>query len=1393
MANYVPIRRTFTPFSDTDEVQDEDFEYWSRLASLPSKRQTWEQILRHRLVVILGEARSGKTEEFRQQARCLRAAGKSAFFIRLDELATAQLEDSIDVDAATLRGWLAGSEEGYFFLDAVDEARLLNATALRTAIARVRRELGPMASRIHVLVSSRISDWMSQSVRDVFTQLGHSSQLGTGEAVPPAYQIDPLERDAVIEIADKAHHVRDRIAFWRAVEEGGYEPYARRPGDLEWLVARWNQTGTLGSLAELTEAAILQRLSETNDAYITAGAVLPAERLLASVRTLAAASVLSGRPQILAEGGAPEPTLVNAAEVLDELDRLQVRRVLGTALFDVASLGRVRFHHRAVREYLAAAWVEHEIAEGLPVANAINLFVAMPFGERVLIRSRRGVLCWLATFNADVRDYVIRHFPEMVMFEGDPTRWAQPEAIEAFERYLERLAGGFWQDWWNDAIEYARVAAVLPAAVLDRVITCYADHPAVLAKLFTIIAHGRKGECAASVYRICADATFAPRVRTNALWALQDIATTEQRDRIRADLVAGKLWDSGARAAALACVGLDRLSREELSTIFKTAPPAPPRQSDPLLDLISRTLLRELDHAATMKLLAALYDSIPEHRPEEIGTKYGDERTAFAWLLEAFVEVFQRAVTTFPSNAEEIPSGLVQAALLVEALHHTEFLDSDDLRALRHGISRNPQLRRTIAKAIGLHAQRPYSRLTGIGGIIRLDASDREWVITAAMDASLQQEEREVWFHAALELTYATSRGARLRQDLAKLVNGPDADSRKRRIASDRAKHIKGLCARREFHRIENKRRIEERERNRAWAASLETVRPQVADGSHIGALVELVNCARRHGCDFETIDPEVVRADLDAALVEAFKQGMERAYKVIAPPDWGKYIGTNEVPWTALIGLSSACYAFRAGLDEANASEVDVVKAMHFAAWSLQGPRQWMLEATQRYTAAIANDLMPVIEAELTYSGGNDPIPRFFHMALRCGVALKTLVLDRALQLLCEGRIAEPGRQRLVASELHGHVGAAEVVASIARDRLEAAVGTNSPTIPAFWLQEWLRHDVPGAWAWARAQTPGAFADEAALALAFATAVGDFEAWAKDLPSTPEVEDALKAMFRFVVASFPFEHPDTLSDKPIDHFVNRVPGVLASLRTPRAHAALRDLADDHAGSHAGHWLRSVADNVAAEVAERAAIIKPLELRSTYDVFTRDAQSEAELLQQVESALEEVRRRLEVGPYSDRGLFHPGMDESLLQKFLAARLDDAPVKRFKARYRPSRESEVDLGNKPDIEVTAAAGRVPVEVKPVDKDRYSANDLIATLRNQLLEKYLARGGSRHGALVVFKLEEKTWEIPGGPRRGSFGDLIGYLKHEAEQLRINDPRVGRLVVIGIDCTVPVLGQK
>ncbi|CAK0760204.1 hypothetical protein CCP1ISM_9980001 [Azospirillaceae bacterium] len=82
-----------------DEVSDQELPDRATrrlLAGIKGNVIGWDALLQHPWVVVLGEAGTGKTTEFRRRAEILNAAGRHAFFCRIEDLAVDGLEHAID-------------------------------------------------------------------------------------------------------------------------------------------------------------------------------------------------------------------------------------------------------------------------------------------------------------------------------------------------------------------------------------------------------------------------------------------------------------------------------------------------------------------------------------------------------------------------------------------------------------------------------------------------------------------------------------------------------------------------------------------------------------------------------------------------------------------------------------------------------------------------------------------------------------------------------------------------------------------------------------------------------------------------------------------------------------------------------------------------------------------------------------------------------------------------------------------------------------------------------------------------------------------------------------------------------------------------------------------------
>ena len=327
------LHRTFLVATrDSQETEEAD---WRRWAGKPKDDLIWAQILLDRVVVVLGEPGMGKSWEFEDHAERDVKAGKTSFFLPLNFIAeNKDVALSLDFDRRdAFDEWMTTGGPARFYLDAVDEARLVNDAALLGALRLIVAKLHAHLADASFVISSRIADWQIDAVRDsvdssIVAPLNHvlsrakralhptsgggdqppgapgakaTEVLETEEEVAPqevkAYLLAPLSIIEAKRLA-AAHGASPANDFWREVEEGDYQRLARRPRDLEWMAKRWMsaEPRSSGSFFELLEYSITQHLSEKNDHYVSTHMLMSQDDLRVGSEALAAASVFCDRP-----------------------------------------------------------------------------------------------------------------------------------------------------------------------------------------------------------------------------------------------------------------------------------------------------------------------------------------------------------------------------------------------------------------------------------------------------------------------------------------------------------------------------------------------------------------------------------------------------------------------------------------------------------------------------------------------------------------------------------------------------------------------------------------------------------------------------------------------------------------------------------------------------------------------------------------------------------------------------------------------------------------------------------------------------------------------------------------------------------------------------------------
>ena len=532
----------------------------------------WEDILRRNRVVILGEAGSGKTEEFQNRTRLLADANEAAFFVRLDRLAAEPLHAILSTDQLKrFEQWKRGSELGTFFLDAVDEAKFHRLSDFYTALDRLKAALGRYElARARIILSSRISEW--QPANDEYKFNGrfpapkiereNESEDNSRETPDQALlvvQLEPLDKEQV-KLFAISQGVSSVSQFIEALDQNHAWEFARRPLDVLELLFFWNENGRLGSLTEIIELDVQSKLMPRaeKDEH-----PLSYEEARTGAEWLAAASLFSRKfvfkvPEDIPSGAALDPR--RCVPTLWNLQ--QCRTLLGRALFDSATYGRIRFHHRAVAEYLAAKWLTERIEEGCPIYELEQILTTITKGERIIRPSLSAIAAWLCCgsepWNKAVRDWVIRAEPGIHLVYGDPARLPVDYRRQVLRALSQRSRDRKYERLDATTEALSRLAHLDLSGDIARLVSDASLTDAMRIQLLQIIFYGRLRGCLTAVLDIIADASTSEFLKRYGAFTVREIGNENELKRLAE--IADSMSEIPERLCSIIATALDRKS-----------------------------------------------------------------------------------------------------------------------------------------------------------------------------------------------------------------------------------------------------------------------------------------------------------------------------------------------------------------------------------------------------------------------------------------------------------------------------------------------------------------------------------------------------------------------------------------------------------------------------------------------------------------------------------------------------------------------------------------------------------------------------------------------------------------------------------------------------------------
>jgi hypothetical protein len=789
--DYIALERTFYPVQEGERT----VAIWFSLAGRGELR--WQDLLRYWRVVILAEGGSGKSAELEQAARAQIAAGHHAFFGRLVTVAQKGLPAGLELSGDNFDAWKSSGETAWLFLDSVDEAkgeRVRMSDAFRT----VAKGIEGAASRIHIVLSGRFTDWEAHGDLALFkrdlTWVGPVNEdapvdpdkllleIVSGEARRQRRSMRQEADDThdalvvglspmsptQVEIYAQARGVTDVASFVEAVEAGNLGTFVRRPMDLDWLVAYWSREGQFARFETMLEANLRQRLKEP-DNHRRRGERFSEETGLRALERIGAALVLGRADEIVIPDRDASQSQSARALALDQIlpdwDHAQQVELLNRPVFDPAREGHVRLHNDnggEVRAYLAARWLHRLYAKGdghLSVAAMMRLLFSTSYDVPLVKPSMRATAAWLSLWVPAVRERVLAVDPRLLMDAGDAAGLPRSAREQALERWTEE-AKDAQHIGLPDRRALARFAQFDLAAKVRTLWKLHEGEPAARSFLLFAIQAGKLVDCADLAESAATCDGIDEDGRTYGTLALLDVGNDEALGRLARYVHANANGTSASIVWRVVEALYPRyITDDELLDIMRDTYKADNRQIE-RFEYVAPTLANTLDQPDRIEyVLKGILKLAQLHRPARNEQRSHERRDRFVATIEAFGE---RLLELSPPT--RAPGAAIDAA--IDAKYERRFRplpsrEDNDLYARL-----NATAERREASLWHAAARFPATQQGEVDDIFTLQhlgfapdllVEDATWLLKAARSRALNKD-RRLAANAVLRLSVVNGR-----------------------------------------------------------------------------------------------------------------------------------------------------------------------------------------------------------------------------------------------------------------------------------------------------------------------------------------------------------------------------------------------------------------------------------------------------------------------------------------------------------------------------------------------------------------------------------------------------------------------------------------------------------
>jgi len=1411
---HVDLDRRFRKVSPDIDVEQAAVDSYAAELFGHTSALSWADLLAMPRVVILGEPGSGKTHELRQRVDSLRTAGHVAFFVPLERLVSEPLEKILDPeDSPTLRRWLKSTTNAFFLLDSVDESKRRSHRDFLTALDRFRGSTSTRLDRATVIISSRITEWRpktdSHEVENRLRAPGPVPGKEDRSAGPVVVQIEALDQERVTRIA---HAVVGNIPgdrFVQALDEYHAWAFARRPLDVIALLDYWKQHGSLGTLRELVEFDVENKLRETRER--AQEDPLSPRQARQGAMALAAATVFCRR----LEFRVPDDALAEPVEAMDSAGCLPAdwrpelhKALLNRALFDGASLGRIRFHHRRVAEYLAAQWLEERRAQGCPFETLEELLFDLHTQPPVLRPALAPVTAWLACgdrpWNELVRAKILDADPALFLRFGDPASLPL-EYKRDLLRQLSQLYAGRQRVWIDAEPEaLARIADSRLAGLIRELVADRGTSTDVRELLLLLIRYGRLTDCLDVAHDVVADPQEPERLKLYAAAAIRDAGDVEAKRRLASAAAGFSAISSSLCAVVCEAVYPAAIGPEALVALLGKVEGVSRQVVGELpwrLQHLFESALRREHQLSVLQGLLNLARTPPHIRD---GNKESPISRHVYWAGDVALGVVGQVLA---QEHLDTPTNEALSEALAFLWPHRRLFDESlaERRAITEGLSRHREVRRayTWRRVADLLAAKTKRDLRAWDVLeyddpFRLGQPDLEWL---CQDVESPQEPADP--HLALSLAVdvweCLGRPHHWRRKIARAAR---RDANLRRLARTKLRPSLSLQLQRLWYRylrdsIASRwwwRRRQQHLRNvvqklqERWFL-LRNLR-RLASGEPARWLAHLAAGAAT-GDRWTAASWDQVAKRRGKWVAQAVREGCKRAWPGYVP--WLPHEKPEASPTYAgvCVGLSGIAAALADGdLSASKMSTEEAALATRYAVNELNAFPPWFFDLAKHHPEAVGGVLCECVSGEWALPPTKDSFHGVTAHLRWQGDQLLPLVENALLASL---ERADPAQPRILEDVLalllkfgSSHLG---LLANLAAQRAPSYDPLDYRH--TLWTSVWLQTDALSAIEYLKNRLPAVDkAVDVVIGLCVTlqgrrdanpllAANSSYLAPASMRQFIPLVYSHLKPS-EDIVRQAGFSYSPTNRDDAQD-MRDRLLAQLAESDEPDAEAMLLDLREAPVLNHRRDWILHLVEQRRMRRADLPAW-DPRKIQTFTREFETDPKNDYELFMIAKRRLSDIKNSIERADISARGDLGGDPDEPRLRGWLARELR----KSSRSRYTVPQEEEIDRAQRPDLRIEApGVGVVPIEVKWADD--WTGPELFERLENQLVGQYLRAHDVHYGVyLLGYKGTKKEWAHPTGDRRVPFSQLIESLQARADQIVRERTDIHDVFVMGIDFT-------